>query len=269
MKRFKLIPITFLLITIIISLASASFTLAGYETDPTGDADGINGCDITRVDVLVTYNSHPTDDVIILKITLADEMEVNTDLSYSWFDYNFYVDTSLSTNSNTSELTTDDYEYRAHLGRKYNNNTGVWTNTSSLTCTRYYYTGDGQGKTTGSFYWNPNTDSWQATDPELAVGEVVGNTIQWDVTGAIYREQPIGTGYVVQGVATTAFNLNVKDIALESGWIDEFDNCCVPPSSNGGESSSPTLPFPSIGFIGTFTTLLLVISIIGLYKKKK
>ncbi|MHA1462076.1 MAG: hypothetical protein ACTSQ0_03300, partial [Candidatus Heimdallarchaeota archaeon] len=114
--------------------------------------------------------------------------------------------------------------------------------------------------------WNPNTDTWQSSDPELEVGEVVGNTIIWDVTGAIYREQPIGTGYVIQGVASASFGLVVKDRATESGWVDEFDNMCVPPSTS---STTPTNPFPSIGIIGTLTALLFVISIVGLYRKKK
>ncbi|MCK5159352.1 MAG: hypothetical protein KAJ76_09265 [Candidatus Heimdallarchaeota archaeon] len=220
--------------------------MAGYETDPTGDADGIGACDITRVDVLVSYHSHPVDDDITLKITLAEEITINESLTFNWFDYNFFVDTSLTTNTNTSELTTDDYEYRAHLGRKCSS--GVWTNTSSLTCTRYYYTGDGLGKTMGAFYWNPNTENWVGSDPGLEVGEVIGNTIVWDVTGAIFREHPIGTGYLVQGVANAAFGLNVKDRATESGWVDEFDNLCEYPYSTS-PSGTPSLPFPGFGFL--------------------
>jgi hypothetical protein len=249
-----------------LTLLNINFSLAGYETDPTGDADGVGSCDITQVNVDVSYHSHPVDDEITLKITLAEEITLNESNTFNWFDYNFYVDTSLSDNTNTSELTSDDYEYRAHLGRKFNNNTKVWTNTSSLYCTRYYYTGDGQGKTMGTFYWNPNTDTWVGTNPELEVGQVIGNTIEWDVTGAIFREQPVGTGYVVQGVATTAYNLNVKDRALESGWVDEFDNMCtLPPSSTG----TPTLPFPSIGVILSMAFLSLVVSTVHLIRKRR
>ncbi|MHA1156729.1 MAG: hypothetical protein ACTSQK_11535 [Candidatus Heimdallarchaeota archaeon] len=267
MRRSKIILTGLILVLFIFSSVNISFTLAGYQTDPAGDADGIGACDITRIDVEVTYHSPPTDDEVLLKITLAEEITLNESLTFNWFDYNFFVDTSLTTNTNSSELTSDDYEYRAHLGRKHNNNTGVWTNTSSLFCTRYYYSdGDGSGKTMGTFYWNPNTDTWQSSDPELEVGEVVGNTIIWDVTGAIYREQPIGTGYVIQGVASASFGLVVKDRATESGWVDEFDNMCVPPSTS---STTPTNPFPSIGIIGTLTALLFVISIVGLYRKKK
>lgn len=264
MRRFKIIFTGLLLSMFIFSFINTDFTLAGYQTDPTGDAGGIGACDITRVDVDVTYHSPPTDDEVILKITLAEEITLNESATFDWFDYNFYVDTSLTTNTNTAELTSDDYEYRAYLGRKYTNSTGVWSNTSSLSCTRYYYSdGDGQGKTTGAFYWNPNTNSWQSSDPELDVGEVVGNTIIWDVTGAIYREQPIGTGYVIQGVATAAYNLNVRDRATESGWVDEFDNMCGPGPTTSTNST------PSIAFIGTFTSLLFVLSIVGLYRKKK
>ncbi len=266
MKRFKIIPMAFLFTLFAFSLLNINLTLAGYETDPTGDADGIGSCDITRIDVAVSYYSHPTDDEITLKITLAEEITLNESNTYNWFDYNFYVDTSLSTNTNTSELDDTIYEYRAHLGRKHNNNTGVWTNTSSLLCTRYYYTGDGSGKTMGSFYWNPVTEAWQSTNPESEVGEVIGNTIVWDVTGAIYREQPIGTGYVVQGVATTSYGLYVKDRALESGWVDEFDNCCPTPSYN----TTPTTPsLPSIGFLFSIVFIGLVASSIVIIRKRK
>jgi len=208
MKRFKIIPLTFLLTLLAISLTNTSVVLSGYETDPTGDADGIIGCDITQINVDVDYNS-PEDDEIILKITLAAALELNTSITYNWFDYNFYVDTSLSTNSNTSLLTDDIYEYRAHLGRKHNNNTGIWTNTSSLLCTRYYYTGDGQGKTLGSFYWNPNTENWVGSDPGIDFGEVIGNTIVWDVTGAIYRELELFTENN-QLVVDTSFKESVQ-----------------------------------------------------------
>ncbi len=264
MKHFKIIPLTFLLTLLAISLTNTSVVLSGYETDPAGDAGGVIGCDITQVNVDVDYNS-PEDDEIILKITLVAKLELNTSITFNWFDYNFYVDTSLSTNPDTSLLTDDIYEYRAHLGRKHNNNTGVWTNTSSLHCTRYYYTGDGQGKTLGTFYWNPNTENWVGSDPELEVGELIDNTIVWDVTGAIYREHPIGNGDVVQGVATTAYGLSVKDRALESGWVDEFDNMCVAPT----DTNTPSLPFPAPGLIASFAFLASVAIVTTILKKKR
>lgn len=263
MKRFKIIPLTFLLTLLAITLTNTSVVLSGYETDPAGDADGIAGCDITQINVDVDYN-YPEDDEIILKITLAEEIELNLSKSFNWFDYNFYVDTSLSTNTNTSELTSDIYEYRAHVGRKYTNSSGLWSNTSSLIAQRYYYTGDGQGKTMGTYYWNPNTDTWVGSDPGLEVGQVIGNTVVWDVTGAIYREHPIGNGDVVQGVATTAYNLNVKDCALESGWVDEFDNMCVAPTTG-----TTTPLFPATGLIASFAFLASVAIITTILKKKR
>lgn len=78
-----------------ISLFSLDFSQAGYQTDPTGDADGINACDITRVDILVSYQSLPVDDEITLKITLLEAplMDESHTIRY---DYNFRVDTNLS-----------------------------------------------------------------------------------------------------------------------------------------------------------------------------
>ena len=96
------------------------------------------------------------------------------------------------------------------------------------------------------------------------VGEVIGNTIVWDVTGAIYREQPIGTGYVVQGVATAAFGLVVRDRALESGWVDEFDNMCVAPTTG-----TTTPLFPAAGLIASFAFLASVAIVTTIIKKKR
>jgi len=262
MKSIKIISSLFLISVFILSLSNIGFVTAGYETDPSGDADGYGSCDITQINVDVDYNS-PEDDEIILKITLLEEITINDSLTFNWFDYNFFVDTSLSTNSNTSELTTDDYEYRAHLGRKWTS--GVWTNTSSLTCTRYYYTGDGQGKTMGALYWNPNTENWEGSDPGLEVGQVIDNTIVWDVTGAIYREVPIGTGYLVQGVANAAFGLTVRDRATESGWVTEFTNLCVYPSS----TTTPSLPFPGFGFLISFLAIGLIAGSTYIIRRKR
>lgn len=262
MKSLKLISSLFLISVFVLSLSNLGYVTAGYETDPTGDADGIGACDITQINVDVDYNS-PEDDEIILKITLLEEITINASLTFNWYDYNFYVDTSLSTNSNTSELTSDDYEYRAHVGRKCSS--GVWTNTSSLIAQRYYYTGDGQGKTMGTYYWNPNTQSWVGSDPGLEVGVVIGNTIVWDVTGAIYREVPIGTGYLVQGVASASFGLVVKDRATESGWVTEFTNLCVYPSS----TTTPSLPFPGFGFLISFLAIGLIVSSTYIIRRKR
>ena len=72
MKRFKIIPLTFLLTLFAFSLLNINLTLAGWQTDTTGDADGIGSCDITKTEVEVTYYSHPTDDVIILFLMISD-----------------------------------------------------------------------------------------------------------------------------------------------------------------------------------------------------
>ncbi|NHJ06097.1 MAG: hypothetical protein EAX90_14820 [Candidatus Heimdallarchaeota archaeon] len=235
--------------------------MAGYQTDPTGDADGINACDITRVDVEVTYNAHPVDDEIILKITLAEAplMDENHTVRY---DYNFLVDTSLSNEPDTTTWSSDVFEYRAHLDCRWVSD--EWLNTSYLTAHRYYLTYDGSAKVEGTFYWNPNTDAWQDTIPDIEVGEVIGNTVVWDVTSAIFREQAIGTGYVVQGVANAAYGLIVKDFGPNSGWCDEFDNMCVAPTSNTSTSS-----LPNIGLIFSIVFLGFIVASINIIHRKK
>ncbi|NHJ87338.1 MAG: hypothetical protein FK734_17875 [Asgard group archaeon] len=259
MRPTKLFPTIFLIAIFTVSITNISFTLAGYDTDPTGDEGGNSMVDITRIDVAVTYHSPPTDDEVILKITLADELIFDENTSGLLYAYNFFIDTDLSTNSNTSLLTVSDYEYHANLLISWSSD--QWFYHSYLMATRYYYTGDGQGKTMGTYYWNPNTDSWQGTDPQLEVAVISGNTVSWDVTHAIFREQPIGTGYVIQGAASTNYNLNTAmDYAKASGWVDEFDNMCVNPGSN---TSTPSLPAPgvlfSIVFIGLLTSGLAII----------
>ncbi|MHA1125204.1 MAG: hypothetical protein ACTSO7_04345 [Candidatus Heimdallarchaeota archaeon] len=263
MKPFKLLSTIVIFTLLAISLNSTSLVLGGWETDPAGDADGYDSCDILQVNVDVDYND-PEDDEIILKITLADNITKNDSLTFNWYDFNFYVDTSLSTCNMTEILGMDGgdvYEYRAHLSLYCTS--GNWVNSSYLYATRYYYTGDGQGKTMGDFYWNPNTESWQGTDPGLDVAEVIDNTIVWDVTGAIYREQPIGTGYVVQGAVSTSFGWVVRDTSHASDWIDEFDNCCEIPTG----SSTPLFPAP--GIIASFAFLAAASLITIVYKKKR
>ena len=263
MKYKKLALSLFLSSIFLLSLVNVGLTLAGYQTDPTGDADGINACDITRVDVLVDYNSHPVDDVITLKVTLAEAplMDENHTIRY---DYNFWVDTSLSDSPDTTTWSSDVFEYRAHLVCRWVSD--QWINESQLIANRYYLTSDGSAKVEGTFYWNPNTDSWVASDPGLEVGEVIGNTIVWDVTGAIYREQPIGTGYVVQGVGNAAYGLIVKDIGPNSGWCDEFDNCCVAPTSNTGTTTNTS---PNIGVILSVVFLGFVAAGTNIIRRKK
>ncbi|NHJ49174.1 MAG: hypothetical protein FK733_15405 [Asgard group archaeon] len=267
MKSSKLFPLIFILIISSLSIANFTFTIAGWETDPTGDADGINACDITRIDVEVTYHSHPTDDEVLLKTTLLEAplMDENHTVRY---DYNFYVDTSLSDNPDTTDLWgldgSDIYEYIAHLDCRWVSES--WLNTSYLMCTRYYYTGDGAGKTMGTFWWNPNSDTWEATNPGLEVGVVIGNQIVWDVTHAIHREQPIGTGYVIQGAANAGYGFSVKDYAKASGWVDEFDNCCPTPSSG---TNTPSFSLPGFGFVSSIVFLGLLVSSISIIRKRR
>ena len=261
MKPKRFITSLFLVTAVVLALSNIGFIMAGYQTDPTGDADGINACDITRVDVLVSYHSPPTDDDVTLKITLLEAplMDENHTVRY---DYNFRVDTSLSSEPDTTTWSNDVFEYVAHLDCRWVSDT--WLNTSYLLATRYYYTGDGQGKTMGTFYWNPNTDTWVGTDPGLEVGQVIGNTVQWDVTHAIFREQPVGTGYVIQGVAGAWYGLALKDIGPNSGWCDEFDNMCVPPTSGTG---TPSLP--GFGFLISFIAMGLIAGCVFIIKRRK
>jgi len=266
MKSLKLISSLFLISLFFLTLSNIGFVNAGYQTDPTGDADGIDACDITRVDVLVSYNSHPVDDDVTLKITLLEAplMDASHTVRY---DYNFRVDTSLSSEPDTTTWSSDVFEYVAHLDCRWVGDT--WLNNSYLMANRYYLTSDGSAKVMGTFFWNPNTDSWQASDPDLEVGEVIGNTIQWDVTSAIFREQPIGTGYLIQGVAGAWYGLGLKDIGPNSGWCDEFDNICEYPYSTS-PSGTPSLPFPGFGFLASFIAIgLVATSTYIIYKRKK
>ncbi|MBN1329847.1 MAG: hypothetical protein JXA54_10270 [Candidatus Heimdallarchaeota archaeon] len=260
MRQLKFITPIFMFVILASSFVNFNYTTAGYENDPTGDAGGFNACDITRIDVDVTYH-HPEDDEVILKITLLEAplMDENHTIRY---DYNFFIDTSLSLNTNTSTLTDDIYEYRAHLDCRWVSD--AWLNTSWIMATRFYLTGDGSSPVMGTFWWNANTYSWQGSLPDVECGQVVGNTIVWDVTGAIFREQPIGTGYVIQGAANAAYGLVARDFAKETGWVDEFDNMCVYPSSSG----TPSLP--SVGIIISFIFIgIITTSITTISKKRK
>ncbi|HUT79616.1 MAG TPA: hypothetical protein VMZ29_00320 [Candidatus Bathyarchaeia archaeon] len=258
MRQLRFIPPVFLFIILASSFVNISYIQAGYLTDPTGDASDINACDITRVDVDVTYHSTPVDDEVILKITLLEAPLIDENHTIR-YDYNFWVDTSLSASPDTTTWSTDVYEYVAHLTCRWSSDT--WLNESYLMASRYYLTGDGSAKVMGTFWWNPNTDSWQASDPDLDVGQVIGNTIVWDVTSAIFREQPVGTGYVIQGVANAAYGIVVKDFAPNNGWCDEFDNMCVLPSSSSGTPSLPGIGFIiSFIFIGIITTGITIVS---------
>ena len=115
----------------------------------------------------------------------------------------------------------------------------------------------------GTFYWNPLTDSWQGTDPNLDVAVISGNTISWDVSGAIFREDVLGSGYAVQGISKADRGLVNKDIGPNNHLVDEFDNMCTAPTS-----TNPTNIFPSLGMLFSFVFLGLIISSIYLIKRR-
>jgi hypothetical protein len=193
-----------------------------------------------------------------LKITLVSSPYNLTGPS-SWHFYNIWVDTS---NEHTSPVYTWNdtvYEYIAHFDCRYS--TDHWINTSYLKANRYYLTGDGSAKVEGTFWWNSQTDTWESSDPNLDIATVVNNTISFDIDGAIYREQPLGNGIVVQAVANAGFFGDVRDIGPDSGWVDEFDNMCNLPTG------TPTNPFPAPGFIASF--LFLAFIVVGLTIRKR
>ena len=54
MKYIKLISSLFLISVFFLSLGNFGYVMAGYETDPAGDADGYGSCDITRSSLRAT-----------------------------------------------------------------------------------------------------------------------------------------------------------------------------------------------------------------------
>ncbi len=255
MRHSKLTFTGLLLFLFIFSSVNISFTLAGWDTDPTGDSD-FSICDITRLDVDPDY----------MKITVAGTIVMNESLAGALgigFAFNVWIETSQYDNTADLTFSTDNYEYRAHINCKWISD--AWQNNSFLMATRYYRESDGGTKTEGTFYWNIQTSAWQVSDPEQDIATIEGNTVTWDTDGAIFRSQPLGTGYVVQGIANSYYLLALKDIGPNNHLVDEFDNMCGPPPT----STTPTNPLPTIGIIGTLTALLFVISIVGLYRKKK
>ena len=240
----------------IISYVNISFTIAGWDTDPTGDSD-LAMCDIIRLDVDPDY----------MKITVADTIVMNDTMSGLLgigLDYNVWIETSQY--DDTADLTWDtaNYEYIAHLSCKWISD--AWVNTSYLQATRYYRESDGGAKTEGTFYWNKATSSWQETDPEQDIATIAGTVITWNTAGAIYRDQPLGTGYVVQGIANANHLLTLKDIGPNNHLVDEFDNMCVPPSTS---TTTPTNPLPSPGFILSIIFLTFGVSGIMLIRKRR
>ena len=234
-----------------ISLFNINPAVAGWLTDPSGDTS-LAKCDITRLDVSkeemkITFLSNPFLD------------ENNT----VRLDYNVWVETSQLDNTADLTYSTDNYEYLCHLDCRWISD--VWTNTSYIQAFRFYQTSDGSAHVDGSFYWNPNTDNWEGTNPNVDCAEISGNIISWDVTGAIYRYQALGTGYAVQGIANSNYGLVRNDTGPNNILVDEFDNMCELPSTTG----TPTFPFPASGLIASFAFLTSVAIITTIIRKKR
>lgn len=239
MKRIRIILLVNALL-IILFLTNISFGFAGYKTDPVGDTT-VQGVDITRVDISKKE----------LKITLAEAPVLNEGET-TIFTYNLWIDTSNEDpNPDTTTWSSEVYEYIAHF--KYYYTGGQWRNESYLKANRYYLTSDGGEKQEGSFWWNANTKSWQNSDPAIDFAEVIGSTITFDTEGALYREQPLGTGYVIQGVANAGADLVIEDIGPNSGWVDEFDGEYIPPTTN--DSDDTTAVLLHYGLLGTILVL--------------
>ena len=247
--KFKKIMLTLLIFSLFsVAIFDATFTNAGWETDPTGDASKAY-LDITKLEVLKTN----------LTLTLAETPYFN-DSDVSWRFYNIWIDTSMEdTYPNTTVFDTEQYEYVAHFDCKWNGT--HWLNNSYINAFRYYLTEDNSDKVMGQYWWDG--DSWEDTDPNLDVAIINSNLITFDVDGAIHREGLLGTGAVVQGVANTS-NGTTVDVAPDNGWVDEFDNTCEPPSDN----ETNGIPFSNIGFILGFLCLGVIGSSIKILRKQ-
>ncbi|RLI71986.1 MAG: hypothetical protein DRP02_03165 [Candidatus Gerdarchaeota archaeon] len=249
MKPQKILLLIVCTIVLGIIVTNLHFALAGWRTDPTGDVTNAYA-DITKV--TVSKNT--------LQIELAASPYYNDSNQNLWRAYNIYIDTSNEDDSpDTSSWSQDVYEYIAHFDCRYSS--GQWLNNSYLWAFHYYLTQDGGSRITGSYFWDG--DSWETSDPNIDLAVISGNTITFNIEGAIFREQPLGTGYVIQGVANSALNLVIEDIGPDYGWVDEFDNMCVSPPSN---TSSP-LPAPSLLLSVIF--LSVVVSTAIIFKKKR
>ena len=214
-----------------VAFSNVDFSYAGWEVDPVGDVPKAY-LDITNMTISKNY----------LELTLNAEPYFN-DSEVNWRFYNIWIDTSMEdTNPDTSTWGTDVYEYVAHFDCRWNGD--QWINNSYINAFRYYLTADGSAEVTGSFFWDGN--NWVGSDPNIDLAVVSGSTISYDTEGALFREQPLGTGYVIQGVANTS-NLTTVDIAPNNGWLDEFDNLCVEPEPTDPEPTNT--PFSILGVL--------------------
>jgi hypothetical protein len=257
MKRFKIIPLALMLTLLAIPIFSTKPAAAGWLTDPLGDTL-LAKCDITRLDVSKEE----------MKITLASAPYLDENNTVR-LDYNVWVNTDTydddSTSSDEADLTwsSDFYEYLCHLTCRWSG--GTWINESRIEAYRFYQTADGSATVDGHFYWNPNTENWQASDPVVDCAVISGNTIIWDVTGAIYRYDYLGTGYPIQGIATTGYGLMLNDTGPNLYMVDEFDNMCSQPTG----TNTPTLPFSATSFIVSLAFLATITMVSVIIKKKR
>ncbi|MHA1345893.1 MAG: hypothetical protein ACTSVO_05430 [Candidatus Heimdallarchaeaceae archaeon] len=249
MQKRKLAFFLFAFTLFSVALFNVDFSYAGWEVDPIGDVPKAY-LDITNMTISKNY----------LELTLNADPYYN-DSDVNWRFYNIWIDTSMEdTTPDTSTWSTDVYEYLAHFDCRWNGD--QWINNSYINAFRYYLTSDGSAEVTGSFFWDGN--NWVGSDPNIDVAVVSGSTISYDTEGALFREQPLGTGYVIQGVANTS-NLTTVDIAPNYGWLDEFDNLCVPPDNTDPETT-PT-PFSIFGLL--FGVILLGIIGSSISKTRK
>jgi len=207
--NIKNLLLIFLMMTI---LPSITLIKAGYGTDPNGDSE-VSDVDIIRLDVGITQ----------LKITLAKTPSLNH-TEHSWYTYNVFVDTSGSATPSTSD---EVWEYCAHFKWYYTN--GSWFNESYF-CTSRYWINDNYQKQTGAWWWNIQTKTWVASDPNQDVAVVSANTISFDITDAIQYEGPAGTDAFkwIKAFGNGGVDLVVKDTAPNSGWIGQNDPIVYP-----------------------------------------
>ena len=215
MKKVKILSGILIQIMVLFFMLSLSEIDGGYLSDTYGDADSdIVYCDITRINV--------TQDVYSIQV--AENPVINSTQTVR-LDYNMWIDTSGEDEyPDTTTWSTDVYEYVAHMTCR--SVSDEWINESYLMATRYYLTENAGTKTNGTFYWNKNTSSWQETNPNQEIAIIDGNIVRWNVSGAIFREQLLGTGtdIGIQAVANAAYALVVRDHAPDLGWCDEFIN---------------------------------------------
>lgn len=249
MKKQGIIVSACIIMVFLINTINTTPVYAGWGSDTIGDADEAY-FDITKLTISKTE----------LTITLNENPYLNN-TGHTWKFYNVWVDTSMEDiYPNTTHWPQDEYEYQAHFDCRWNGSS--WLNNSYIQAFRYYLTADGSAKVEGHFFWDGN--SWEGSDPDLDMAVVSGNNITFEVEGAIFREQPLGTGYVVQGVANAGPLSPVADIAPNSGWVDEFDNMCEYPDS----SNTTDLPMSTAGLLAGIGVLGVFIFNLKLKRRK-